>query len=136
MKIIIFYIFIFFSVSLCAFDVESIIKKIENMEASNNTYDKINYEIYNPFATAKPIVKKSTTSEIVMSRPFPIVLKTILNEKAFINNHWYSVGDVFREYKIQAIHKSLVVLAKESELKIINMNALQSKINIKTKELN
>lgn len=134
MKII--YVLIFFSILLYAFDVESITKKIENMEASSNTYDKINYQIYNPFATAKPIVKKSVTSEIVMSRPFPIVLKTILNEKAFINDRWYSVGDVFREYKIQAILKSLVVLAKESELKIINMDVSQSKINIKTKEFN
>jgi len=136
-KIALFYFLILYSVGIYAFDVKDITKKIENMEATGNTYDKIDYEVYDPFAVAKPIITKSPIREQrVVAAPLPIVLQTILNQKALINNRWYDVGDAFREYKIQAIYKNLVVLAKESELKVINMDISHNKVNIKTKELN
>ena len=137
MKIILICFLIVLNIDANSFDMKDITKKIEDIEVSDNTYDKINYEIYDPFAVAKPIMKKNGVQKrTVVSIPY-IRLQTVLNARVFMNNSWYDVGDKIQGYKVKSIHKNFVVLAQKSVLKIIKIDKTQdSKMIIKTKEPN
>ena len=138
MKIVFLCSLVLFYVHAYAMEVENIAKKIKEIEVSSSTYDKIDYEMYDPFVIAKPLMKKSNIKEQEATLPFEVEVQTtlqaILNERAFINNHWYSVGDKVVGYRVKFIDKYFVTLEKNSMDKTITLE--DSKMIIKTKEQN
>ena len=43
-------------------------------------------------------------------------IKSIFNQKVFIDNRWYAVGEMIKDYKIMQIESDSVVMQKESKL--------------------
>jgi hypothetical protein len=66
---------------------------------------------YDPFQKGQEVVKKAFETK---SQEKTLSVTSILNNKVFINSHWYSVGDEVNGYKIIQIREESV-LAKNSE---------------------
>jgi hypothetical protein len=98
-------------------DVSDKIKEIVKMKESNYNLEHYTYD---PFSTAKPIMKSTKKFEVKKSSN-SINLQTILNKRAFINNSWYSVGDLIKGYKIKSINKNSVTLSNTINNKILNI---------------
>ncbi|WP_228568929.1 hypothetical protein [Campylobacter sputorum] len=75
-----------------------------------------------PFISIKntPITTYDQPSVNVEQEP-EYALYAILNNRAKINDTWYSVGDDVRGYKLNAILKNSVKLTKNSETLILNL---------------
>ena len=102
-------IFLIFTmvISIYAQDLKSRIEKlITPLETKKIVYIK-----YDPFQKAQVVVQ-----EVIEQKPQEntFYIMSILNNRVFVNSHWYSVGDEVNGYKILQIRKDSV-LAKNSE---------------------
>lgn len=96
-------------------NIEELAKRIDNLESSTKLSKNLDYKVYDPFATAKPILKQS---QIIKKKYHQkILLQTILNDKVFIQNRWYTKGDAIQGYKIKQIFKNSVLLCKNNKCK-------------------
>ncbi len=66
---------------------------------------------YDPFQRGQEVVKKAFENK-QQEKTFNII--SILNNRVFVNSHWYSVGDKVNGYKIIQIGEKSI-LAKNSE---------------------
>ncbi|MEA1982073.1 MAG: hypothetical protein U9N39_00900 [Campylobacterota bacterium] len=126
--------FIFSSLPLFAdvIDVQKIALKIDKVHSSKIS-STLDYRVYDPFATAKPILKKKTIIKRVRHKS--IVIETILNNRAFIEKKWYSVGDTIYGQKIKNVRRDGIVILKNYKKTFIplkkNTNIIKIKENIK-----
>jgi hypothetical protein len=123
-------LFIFFlSSSLFAgdFDVSKIVEKVRNIKKSNQLSPILEYKVYDPFATAKPILKEKKIKVIHKPKEQSIIPQTILNGEVFIDKKWYATGDIIRGYKIKNIGTKSILLYKNG---IYKKCSLKSSNNI------
>ena len=123
------------SLSLLAIDITSIIETIDKMNSSTKISKKIEYDLYDPFASAKPILnKKENTLDKTNDIFSPIILQTILNNRAFIDGKWYNEGDKVREYNIETIDSDSVVLRKKMKKTTLKLKMIESILRMKEQE--
>ena len=102
-------IFLIFTmvISIYAQDLKSRIEKlITPLETKKIVYIK-----YDPFQKAQVVVQEAIEQK---TQENTFYIMSILNNRVFVNSHWYSVGDEVNGYKILQIRKDSV-LAKNSE---------------------
>jgi len=117
------------------FSIDKIVKKIDSVQKTVQKSPTLDYKVYDPFATAKPILKqKSKTVKIVKNiKAKPILIQTIFNHKVLINGHWYRVGDKVYGATIVTIAKKNIILLKNNVKRTIYMR--NKKKIIQTKEI-
>ena len=97
-------------------DVDKVVKNIANIKKSIHISATLDYNVYDPFATAKPIIiqkKKDIIKKLPVSRS--VTIQTILNKKVLINNRWFSVGDRVDGGLIKSIHKDYIIIIKNKK---------------------
>ncbi len=112
------------------FDVKKIAAQVKNIKTSNKLSPELKYQVYDPFASAKPILREKNKKVIHKKRYKSIIPQTILNSKVFIEKKWYSIGDVFRGYKIKNIKKRSVLFYKNGIYKKIYLKSSKSIVKI------
>lgn len=122
-------ILIYFMIPLIAFaqNTNAILQELINFK-STTTYLDLSY---NPF---KKVVKNSfeEANYTLAKKESPSGVKAILNHKAFIDDSWYSVGDILGGFRIEKITNDMVYLKKGNEIK--NLKFLESKKYLSVKE--
>ncbi|MGM0623201.1 MAG: hypothetical protein ACQESH_04185 [Campylobacterota bacterium] len=75
---------------------------------------------YNPFEVTvqqengDADASSQTTSKVKVDESMKI--KSIFNQKVFIDNRWYEVGEMIKDYKIIQIESDSIVMQKDSKL--------------------
>jgi hypothetical protein len=82
MRLIFPFLLLSFFLNAQEFTIEEIAANINKIKTSNILSPRIEYELYDPFATAKPILKEKKV--IHKSKPKAIDPQTILNGEVFI----------------------------------------------------
>lgn len=86
--------------------------RIENL--INNTQENQKLKInYNPFGSAEVIVQQVFKNSVVQKT---LHVVSIINNKAYINSSWRSVGDEFSGYKVLQINDNSVLVKKEDKI--------------------
>jgi len=130
MKFIIYWMI--FSLSLFAMDISNIIDSIDRMNTSAKIPKKIEYNLYDPFSSVKPNLNtKNDTSEKIATILEPIILETILNNRAFIDGKWYNKGDKVREFKLITINSDSVVLIKDLKKTTLRLKKIENILKMK-----
>ena len=119
---------------LCAKDVDitSISEKIDALKQSKSTSPVLNYTLYDPFATAKPLLAAKQKPPLIKKRIRPIIVQTILNHRALIDGKWLRVGSSIYGGTISAIEQQHIVVTRGG--KTITVPLKTGKRIIKTKE--
>ena len=99
-------------------DIQQISKQLDRLKNHKKSISVIDYDIYDPFATAKPLLKQIKYKRKKRKKT-TIKLQTILNDKVLIKNRWYKVGDKVYGYKITQVGKNSIVVFKNRKRKII-----------------
>lgn len=97
-------------------------------------HEKINIQInYSPFK--KKVIenesKEFASSETV--KKTGDIVKAIFNNRAFINNKWYTIGDEIGSFKILKISKDTVYMSKGNTLKNLQLKNFKKYIVVKEK---
>jgi len=120
-------LFVLNAQTITKMDLESKIERLKKQRATN-----LKFNLINPFKK----IEKKETPKIVKQQPKykpktiikPKIRKTdfelysIFNDKAKINENWYSLGDFIGNYKLVKIEKESVVLQQQNIEKILNFD--------------
>ena len=113
--------YIFFSLVLFATDINSLILKINFL---STPYKLKNIKNYNVFLNYEKVVQQVLEKKIRI-----LTLKSIFNNRAYINDSWYKVGDIlYGEFKIIKISDNYVLLEKQNhfyKLKLKKTNIIK-----------
>ncbi|MEA2111479.1 MAG: hypothetical protein U9P71_05470 [Campylobacterota bacterium] len=112
-------------------DVNPIVKKIDAIKESKKSPTTLDYNIYDPFAKAKPLLAKKEQKPVVKTAR-PIRVQTILNGKALIDGKWHGVGSSVHDATIKTVANNHIVIIRDS--KLITITIKSKKNIIKTKE--
>lgn len=82
--------------------------------------------LYDPFVKTTKIQKKTSEGALLPPPPIiphvePISVTAVMNEKAFINGKWFSVGDRFRNQEVAFIQPNCVGLKENNRLTMISV---------------
>lgn len=124
MKILLLFLMI---INLNAIDLKNKIKELAVLPQKID----IVYAKYDPFQKGKKIVAKM----ISVKKPIKALhVTTILNNKAFINSKWNSVGDTIEGYKIVQITNSSVLARKNGKIVKIGIEKSKKLLKIRDKK--
>lgn len=116
-------------------EINKIAPKIKTFKNSEKISDTIDYDVYDPFATAKPIVivKKKVIKKRIKHfvKQNPIIIQTILNNKVLINNRWYGAGDKIQGKRIKSVRKDAIIVIDNNKWVKITLKRKKSIIEIK-----
>ena len=116
-------------------DVQKISKQMDRLKDYRKVVLTLDYNVYDPFATAKPILKQKKYNKVKKHYKRSIKLQTILNNRVLIKNRWYGVGDSISGYKIIKIEeKKGILLYKDGKSKQVLFKKKKDFIHI-TKEI-
>jgi len=116
-------------------DVQKISKQMDRLKDHRKVVLTLDYNVYDPFATAKPILKQKKYNKAKKHYKKSIKLQTILNNRVLIKNRWYGVGDSISGYKIVKIEqKKGILLYKDGKSKQVFFKKKKDFIHI-TKEI-
>ena len=79
-----------------------------------------------PKSIAKPDIKKI---EHIQKRA-PLVLQTVLNERAKISGKWYKKGSIIQGMRLSKVESNLVTLKSNEETKLLLLNKKNRKISL------
>ncbi len=96
-------------------DIESLIKKIENLEKIKEKEPIAKIE-YDPFF---PDIQKKKTKNFKVKKT--LKLEAILNKTAFINGKWRREGEKVEGFEIIKINKDKVFLKKDKKRVILRL---------------
>jgi len=123
---------IFSSIVLYAIEITDIIDSIDKMNSSVQIPKKIEYNVYDPFSSAKPILNTKHNTKLKTNIILqPIILQTILNNRAFVDGKWYNKGDKVRDYKIEMVNSDSVILVKNFKKTIIRIKKIERILKMK-----
>lgn len=111
-------------------DIKKIVQKIETVK-NFKIPDGVPYKVYDPFESAKPILKRSSHPSYHHVKRGAIVIETILNHRAFIRGAWYKRGDFIYGAKILQVSQHGVVVEKGSVKRFIPLKKGKNFIKIK-----
>lgn len=83
--------------------------------------------LYDPFAKSTKIQKKYSGGMLLPPPPRiipyvePISVTAVMNEKAFVNGKWLSVGDRFRNQEVAFIQPNCIGLKENNRLTMISV---------------
>lgn len=117
--------------ALSAIEITNIIQTMDKLNSSDKISSSLDYDVYDPFATAKPILKTKNIEVKELSTSTPIVIQTILNDRVFISGEWYNAGDKIRDFKIKDIKSDRIELVKNRTIKVITIDAIESILKMK-----
>lgn len=91
---------------------------------------------YDPFEVANRLIKTimPNSKEVAVSKKRAIAVGAIMSGRAFINGHWYALGDKFGSYKVDMIGANIVGLRKNGKTKIFTVGKKKKLLTIKEKE--
>jgi len=108
-------------------NIDKLSKKIDILNNDKKISSKLEYTIYDPFASAKPIISEAKgIKEIEPIIVLPIIVQTILNHKVLINNKWYKTGDIVQNGLIKEIHQKYIVVFKNKKKTFITIKSKKS----------
>ena len=119
------------TVSAETLDVSHISNKIDTVQQTKKTSPTLDYNVFDPFAKAKPLLAKKGTKPVVNTSR-PIIVQTILNNHALIDGRWVDVGGHVHGATIKAINQNNIIVSKDQ--KQITIPLRRKKSIIKTKE--
>jgi len=123
---------IFSSIVIYAIEITDIIDSIDKMNSSVQIPKKIEYNVYDPFSSAKPILNTKHNTKLKTNIILqPIILQTILNNRAFVDGKWYNKGDKVRDYKIEMVNSDSVILVKNFKKTIIRIKKIERILKMK-----
>lgn len=102
-------------------------------ELLDNEDKRVEIPEYDPFKRAKPLLVRKLSKRPVY-KPAPTALIAVLNDKAYINGHWYKNGDVLFEGKLFKITDESVYLKKGNKIKILRLKKEKNILNISEKD--
>ena len=100
-------------------DVNKISKQIDRLKSSKRVSASLDYDVYDPFATAKPLLKQKQIKHRKHHKKV-IRFQTILNDMVLIKNRWYRVGDKVYGYKITKIGRDSILISKKGKIRRIS----------------
>jgi len=109
-------------VGLQAISTSEIKLKIQTLKKTKSyKFKEINVP-YDPFYKSQKIIKskKSTHAKHTQQRP-ALILLTVLNSKAFINQRWYKKDDIVAGFRIISIFNDYVILKKGKRKVILKL---------------
>ncbi len=115
-------------------DITPISEKIEALKQSKKTSPVLDYTLFDPFATAKPLLAAKQKPPLIKKRFRPIIVQTILNHRALIDGKWLRVGSSVYGGTISAIEQHRIIVKRGG--KTITVPLKTGKRIIKTKEQN
>jgi hypothetical protein len=131
MRIILSALLTFMTLYSNTIDVTSISKKIDDLKNNKKSSATLDYRVYDPFYTAKPLLATKERKPTNTAKR-PIVLQTILNHKVLIDGRWYGVGDHVHGARITAIKENTITLLSSGKHVVISLRTRKN--IIKTKE--
>ena len=115
--------------------INNIAPKINTLKNSEKISEIIDYDVYDPFSTAKPllIVEKKVVKKKIkrVIKQNPIIIQTILNNKVLINNKWYAAGDKVQGRRIKSIRKDAIIVIENKKWTKIALRKNKNIITIK-----
>ncbi len=118
-------------------EINKIAPKINTLKNSVKLSENVDYDVYDPFAPAKPLVikEKKVIKRVIKHtiKQNPIIIQTILNNKVLINNRWYSAGDIIDGKRIKDVRKDAIIIIDNN--KWVKINLKRNKNIIKIKEV-
>lgn len=88
---------------------------------------------YDPFKRAKPLlIQKSTKAAVAKPKPLEVI--AVMNNKAFINNRWYTKGDTLYQGKITKITQKSVYLKKGTKTTVLHIKKGEDLLKIRPKD--
>ncbi len=96
-------------------DITPIVHKIDSLQQSRQTSPTVDYDVFDPFAKAKPLLAQKKQPPITKKRIRPIIVQTILNRRALIDGKWYAVGSRIYGSTVTAVKQNHIVLAKNGK---------------------
>lgn len=115
------------------FDVSKVVEQVKSIKNLSKLSPNLDYRVYDPFATAKPILKEKKHKVWYKTTNKSIKIETILNDKVFIEKKWYATGDFIRGYKIKNIAKGNILLYKNGVYKKIYLKSSKNIVKIEEK---
>jgi len=115
--------------------INNIAPKINTLKNSVKISETIDYDVYDPFLTAKPLlikekkVIKKKIKQVIKQNP--IIIQTILNNKVLIHNKWYGAGDKVHGIRIKSIRKDAIIVIKNNRWTKINLRKNRNIITTK-----
>lgn len=85
---------------------------------------------YDPFINTKKIVDATTQSASVEKS---LLVMAILNNKAYIESKWRSVGDEFLGYKVLQINVDSVLVKKEKKIVKLKFKKANNVLKVRNK---
>ncbi len=127
------YIFytLLFCIGLSAFSFKQIETKINILKNRKDINFKDIDVPYDPFFKTKKILSlKKKRAPNTTPHKVRLVLLSVLNKRAFINNRWYKVGDRVYGFEVVKIYINRVVLKKNQKKMILNIRQKRKILNI------
>jgi len=132
------YIILIFFLPIIAFanklDLEKIVTKIKNLQNDTKISENVDYNVYDPFATAKPILIQKRKNRIKIHKNSSIIIQTILNKKVLVSGQWLKVGDKIQGAVIKTINKDNIVIFKNNKWMKVSFKRKKDIIKIKRGE--
>ncbi|WP_201352410.1 hypothetical protein [Hydrogenimonas urashimensis] len=124
------------ALSLCAasgIDVGTIVKKFEKVGAWRlpPTPD---YEVYDPFKRAEPLMKKSGPRVPPKVRRTTIRVTAVMNDKAFVNGRWVGKGSRVGSYRIIDVRADGIVVKEGNKRLLLPLKRERKLLQIKDKQ--
>ena len=91
-------------------NLESALERLPKF--SNHSFAPLQY---NPFEEKRVIEQTTMHSSIVTQANEQIILKSIFNNRAFINGNWRALGESVGDYRVVLIEDERVVLQKNGK---------------------
>jgi len=85
----------------------------------------------NPVKIKQKSVDKPTIKKIEqIQKRAPLVLQTVLNERAKISGKWYKKGSIVQGMRLSKLEPNLVTLKSNEETKLLLLNKKNRKISL------
>ncbi len=111
-------------------DVTPISKKIDLLKNRKKSPATLNYNVYDPFSTAKPLLATKEKKPVVITKR-PIIVQTILNKKALIDGRWYGVGSKVHGATITDIKTNSISVRNGKKHSVITLHSRKNIIQTK-----
>lgn len=120
-----------FVVMICSFSFAStnLDDKLQRLSEFANHFMQV--PAYNPFEEEKLVQENQTNKVFASQVTKSIVVKSIFNNRAYINNKWYSIGDAIDDFVVKSITHEGVIMQKNGKQEFFQLrNEKQNFFNL------
>lgn len=124
-------VLLFFSILFYSYahDTQAILEKLTHFKTDKRAL----HVKYSPFKvdTLPSKIKSSPVSSALSTSEW--TLKAIFNQKAFINDSWYKVGQSVGKYRVKSIYDTGIVLENGKIIKTLKLDTSKMYLHVKEK---